>query len=291
MIDVIWDMETGDPDDYFTLLLLIGHPEVNLKAVTVTPGAPDQMGLVKKVLGDFGLNIPIGSFNINHPKKCVSRWYYHILGNIEPFTNVKQGADVIAENCTDYTTMITGGPLKNLGAAIEKYPDLKFQRLVAQGGFAGEGVVPSNLQLDKFKGMKTCPTYNLNGDPRAGLAVLSFGGIEVKRFVSKNVCHKVYYDQELHNRLATIKMRGAIHLFKIYQGMDYYFLRHPQGKKFHAPLAACAAINENIIDWREVEIFREKGKWGSKLCPGSGIWISIDYDRNMFIDTLLTLKE
>jgi hypothetical protein len=27
-IDVIWDMETGDPDDILTLFLLIGHPKV-----------------------------------------------------------------------------------------------------------------------------------------------------------------------------------------------------------------------------------------------------------------------
>lgn len=287
MIDVIWDMETGDPDDYFTLLLLIGHPEVNLKAVTVTPGAPDQIGLVKKVFDIFGIGVPIGSFNIEHPKKCVSNWYHHILGDIKPYTKVKSGADVIFENCDPDTTMITGGPLKNLGAAIEKYPELRMRRLVAQGGFAGEGVVPRNLQLEKFKGLVTCPTYNFNGDPKAALTVLSFGGIETKRFVSKNVCHGVYYDQELHNKLAPLKLVKAPHLFKIYQGMDYYLLKHPQGKKFHDPLAACAAIDEDIINWREVEIFREKGKWGSKLSPGSGIWISIDYDRERFEACLL----
>ena len=36
-IDVVFDMETGDPDDFFTLCLLTAHPKVNLRAVTVTP--------------------------------------------------------------------------------------------------------------------------------------------------------------------------------------------------------------------------------------------------------------
>ena len=54
MIDVIWDMETGDPDDYLTLLLLLGHPRVRLKAVCVTPGSPEQVGLVKQTLARFG---------------------------------------------------------------------------------------------------------------------------------------------------------------------------------------------------------------------------------------------
>lgn len=75
MIDVVWDMETSDPDDFLTLLLLIGHPKVNLKAVTVTPGTPDQIGLVRRVLNEwFDLNIPVGAYNIEHNKECVSGW-------------------------------------------------------------------------------------------------------------------------------------------------------------------------------------------------------------------------
>lgn len=40
LIDIVWDMETGDPDDFITLLLLLGHPRVNLLGVTITPGTP-----------------------------------------------------------------------------------------------------------------------------------------------------------------------------------------------------------------------------------------------------------
>jgi len=287
MIDVIWDMETGDPDDYFTLLLLIGHPRVNLKAVTVTPGAPDQMGLVKKVLDWFELDIPIGAFNINCGKECVSRWYHNVLGTIKPFRDVGIGADVIYENCDENTTIITGGPLKNLGAAIQKYPNLVADRLVAQGGFAGQGVVPEHLQLEKFKGLIICPTYNLNGDPKAGLLVLGFDGIKNKRFVSKNVCHGVYYDEALHHKMGQLKMNDAPHLMKIYQGMDVYLRKHPGGKKFHDPLAACAAIDEFIISWEEVEIYRENGQWGSRLSPGSNTWISINYNKELFERVLL----
>lgn len=61
-IDVVWDMETCYPDDFLTLLLLIGHPRVNLKAVTVTPGTPDQIGLVRHAVNNwFNLNIPVGA--------------------------------------------------------------------------------------------------------------------------------------------------------------------------------------------------------------------------------------
>ncbi|BAZ27654.1 hypothetical protein NIES4074_00810 [Cylindrospermum sp. NIES-4074] len=67
MIDVVWDMETSDPDDFLTLLFLIGHPLVNLKAVTVTPGTPAQIGLVRHALTQwFGLNIPVESHDLEH---------------------------------------------------------------------------------------------------------------------------------------------------------------------------------------------------------------------------------
>jgi len=34
MKNVVFDMETGDPDDLITLLMLLINPHVNLKAVT-----------------------------------------------------------------------------------------------------------------------------------------------------------------------------------------------------------------------------------------------------------------
>ena len=59
-----------------------------------------------------------------------------------------------------------------------------------------------------------------------------------------------------------------------------------QGKKLHDPLAACCAIDEAIGTWAEVELYRERGKWGSRLSPGSGVYIITDYDRERFVATL-----
>ncbi|MFB2974531.1 nucleoside hydrolase [Aerosakkonema sp. BLCC-F183] len=283
MIDVIWDMETGDPDDFLTLLLLMGHPEVNLKAVTITPGSPQQIGLVRKALALFNIDIPVGAHHKEHPKPCVSKWHTDVYGDIPTSQDAENGGEVLRRYCDSNTTLITGGPLKNLGAAIK----LNFQvdRWIAQGGFAGEGVVPSELQLDKFKGMTTCPTYNLNGDSKSALAALSYEAIRVKRFVSKNVCHRVYYDRKMHDIFQSFKHK-SLSLALIWKGMDAYLRHHPDGKKLHDPLAACCAIDESIATWAEVEIYREKGQWGARLSPGSGTWIIIDYNPEKFISTL-----
>jgi pyrimidine-specific ribonucleoside hydrolase len=284
MMDVVWDMETSDPDDFLTLLLLLGHPAVRLRAVTVTPGSAHQVGLVRRALSWFGRSLPVGAHNLDHPKPCVSSWHYQAYGEAPPSRDAEPGGLVLRRCCDEQTTLITGAPLKNLGSAMA-LDGFRLGRLVAQGGFAGEGVVPPERQLDKFRGRVTCPTFNLNGDPRSALAALRHPGIGVRRFVSKNVCHGVVYDQALHGRVAALRDRSRS-LDLIWRGMDAYLGRQGAGKAFHDPLAACCAIDEAIGDWAEVELYRERGEWGARLCPGSGTWIITGHDHERFLHTL-----
>jgi inosine-uridine nucleoside N-ribohydrolase len=290
--DLVFDMETADPDDFLTLLLLLGRTDINLKAVTVTPGTPDQIGLVRKALSWFSKNIPVGAYNLKHPKSCVSPWHYNVFGEISPSHDAADGFEVLIQCCDEETTLVTGAPLKNLGKAIRHDESrggglLKLGRWVAQGGFAGEGIVPREKQLTKFKGRSTCPTYNLNGDPKSALLALNFKGVRVKRFVSKNVCHGVYYDAAIHKKVAELRDQH-LSFELIWKGMDYYLMKHRAGKKFHDTLAACCAINESIGIWEEVELYRERDEWGSRLSTGSNTWIITDYDRVKFIQTFLS---
>lgn len=57
----VFDMETADPDDVMTLCMLATHPRVNLQAITVSPGGPDQVGLIKHILKLLNLEIPVGA--------------------------------------------------------------------------------------------------------------------------------------------------------------------------------------------------------------------------------------
>src|SRR5271167_317325 len=116
--EMVLDMETGDPDDFLTLLLLLGHPSVNLKAVTVTPGAADQIGLVRRALQWFGREIPVGAFDIDHPKSCVSSWHFRTFGRAPPSRDAEPAAELLRRICDAKTTLVTGGPPKNLGGAL-----------------------------------------------------------------------------------------------------------------------------------------------------------------------------
>ena len=106
-MDVVWDMETSDPDDFVTLLLLLGHPRVNLVGVTVTPGTPDQVGVVRQALEWFGRAIPVGAFNLAHPVRdtgqgvhgrrgaCVSSWHYAAFGDMPASSDAVPGPELL----------------------------------------------------------------------------------------------------------------------------------------------------------------------------------------------------
>ncbi|MCB9761412.1 MAG: nucleoside hydrolase [Alphaproteobacteria bacterium] len=308
-MDVVWDMETGDPDDFLTLLLLLGHPGVRLKAVTLTPGSADQVAIVRWALAQFGVDIPLGAGQDpaalerqdvrqhGAPKPRVSPWHWTTYTPERRDHEAAPAVDVLGQSLGPDTMLVTGGPLKNLGALLAtpevqaKTPDLG--RWVAQGGFAGEGVVPPDRQLDQFKGLVTCPTYNLNGAPKHALRALAYGGFRDRRFVSKNVCHGVFYDAALHavfqRRVAEddypLERTRLAHRL-IVQGMSAYLARSPEGKKFHDPLAACCALEPDIGEWAEVELYREKGAWGARLAPGSGTRIITGYRPERFVEVL-----
>lgn len=281
----VFDMETGDPDDFLTLALLGAHPEVDLVAVTVTPGTPHQIGIVRYGLQQLGLDIPVGAFNLAHKSgqdlNCVSGWHYKNFGDIAPSSDAEVGWEVLARVLGPDTTLVTGAPLKNIGALLKNSDKECFGKIFVQGGFAGEGVIPREDQLKKFKGMRTCPTYNLNGDPKSALELTKSNRFTERRFISKNVCHGVFYDQEMHATINALPNPG-LGLQLIQRGMKSY----KGSKKMHDPLAACCAIDPSIGTWANVDLFREYGKWGCQLNPLSKIQIITSYDHERFVKTL-----
>jgi pyrimidine-specific ribonucleoside hydrolase len=281
-LPVVLDMETSDPDDFLTLLLLAGHPKVELKAVTITPGSAAQVGVVQAGLSWLGKDIPVGAFNLEHPKDCVSEWHYRAYGSMPPSRKAHPGWEVLREVLSPDTLLITGAALKNIGRLLAESEGEAggLGRITVQGGFAGEGVVPSELQLPKFRGLTTCPSFNLNGDPKAVFRLLESRQFKERRFVSKNVCHGVIYNQEVHEQLKNKERSKSLEL--IFQGMEYYLERHPAGKAVHDPMAALCGLEPGIAQWEEVEIYREKGEWGARKQPGSGVQIIIRYDAEAF---------
>jgi inosine-uridine nucleoside N-ribohydrolase len=284
-------METQDPDDVMTLALLATHPRVELMSVTLMPGTQAQAGLVRHVLGLLGVGVGPGpgprvhSLGGRYPlqndeKPSVSGFHDKWLGKTKPAAPTHRTEDVLDIAARFGCTLLTGAPLKNL----EGVP--RFPRWVAQGGFAGDSVVPPEHRLAKFVGKETCATFNFGGAPKVAEAMLASPHIGEKLLVGKNVCHGVAWDRDFHERVRGLSKRTA-GLDLVFQGMERYLEEHPAGKLLHDPLAMAVAIEPDVCEFRRVEMYRSKGEWGARLKPDSDVQIAISLrDRGRFFEVL-----
>jgi inosine-uridine nucleoside N-ribohydrolase len=278
-----FDMETQDPDDVMTLAILATHPRVELLSVTLMPGTRAQVGLVQYVLGLLKRKVDAigGRFPIeNEEKPSVSGFHQKWLGKTEPANPTHRTEDVLDLAARFGCTLLTGAPLKNLGS-IPRFP-----RWVAQGGFAGDSVVPPEHRLPKFAGKETCATFNFGGAPKVAEAMLASPHIGEKLLVGKNVCHGVAWDRKFHERVRGLSKRTS-GLDLVFHGMDRYLAEHDAGKLLHDPLAMAVAIEPDICEFKRVEMYRQKGEWGARLKPDSDVQIAVALrDKQRFFDVL-----
>lgn len=313
---VIFDMETSDPDDVAALCFLCHHSEIDLKAVTVTPGTMDQIGLVKSFLERCHKNIPVGSRKPDHPKDCVSGFFRKHF-EFKPAKPDGIGWEIMADffRSEKHGILFTGAPLGNPRALLENTTDVEIPRWVCQGGFAGDAVVPEEFRLAKFSGKNTCPTFNFNGDRQGAELMLSSPRVKIRELISKNVCHGIVYDKAMHEEMSgvtfwrypdvesgikawlsdqTHEEGGAIRVgkaaFSVFLDlMGKYLEGHPDGKMFHDPLAATAIVSGTVCGFEEVEVYRDAGGWGSRKKPGSNTRISICANKDKFMEVLAGL--
>ncbi|MCY1021312.1 nucleoside hydrolase [Pyxidicoccus sp. MSG2] len=289
MLDLLFDMETSDPDDALTLCLLATHPDVALRAVTVTPGSRAQVGLVRHLLSRAGRgDVPVGARNPGAERDSVSGFHGAWLGQVASAEPDALAHEVLALTLAKHpdAALLTGAPLQNLRLLLNEHPEARLVRWVAQGGFAGDNVVPPEHRLPKFAGLRTCPTFNFNGDPKGALLALSSERIGSRDLVSKNVTHGVAYDVAFHERMRPHRDATA-GLALVFEAMEHYLRERPAGKLLHDPIAACAAIDRDIVTWAPVEVVRERGEWGSEPAPGSKTSISVAVDRERFFQTFV----
>ncbi|HEX2313703.1 MAG TPA: nucleoside hydrolase [Thermomonospora sp.] len=288
MLDLVFDLETQDPDDVLTLCLVAGHPAVALRAVTVTPGGPAQVALVRHVLHRLGRDdVPVGATDPGTGKDHVSAFHHRWLG-VPPAAEPDAPAAALLAGTLERhpdAVLLTGGPLHTLRRLLEEHPAARLTRWVAQGGFAGDNLVPPEHRLAKFDGLLRCPTFNFNGEPTAAHLALASPRIARRELVSKNVTHGIRYDRELHERLRPHK-DGNAGLALLFDGMERYLRKRRQGKLLHDPAAACAAVDPAVFTWAEVEPVRDGLGWGAEPAPGSGTFITVAVDRERLFAVL-----
>jgi inosine-uridine nucleoside N-ribohydrolase len=284
---VSFDMETRDPDDALALCLLAGHPRVSLTAVTVNPGTPAQIAVVREILKRLRKNdVPVGARVADSGRDVVSPFHREWLGVLNDAKPDAVAHELLASTMDSATTLVTGAPLHNLRLLLANHPAVEVGRWVAQGGFAGDNIVPPHRRLPKFAGTSTQESYNFGHDANGALAALSSPRIHERLLVAKNVTHGVAWDPALQARLKerddlTPGARLAM------EAMDVYLRERPEGKLLHDPLAAAAALDPGSFEWAEVEVYRKQGRWGSRPSHATGTRVSVAVDAEKALHTLM----
>lgn len=289
-MNLIVETDLGrDPDDFFAILYLIAIG-VNIRCVTITPGHPDQVAIARFIRDQLGLDFTIGAHKFHHEKRSSSGMHYKLLEKYKALDLDSVGArwqlpdgpsdeliSIALQECPDSELLIIG-PASNVHSYFKyieqkKGPNLQFKRATMQGGFCGYHIHRPHMCLEKFEGMTWNPTFNLNGDRPAGLAFIN-ANIPERRFIGKNICHTVLYNEDIHRRIKP--NNRASELFK--EGMDIYLSEHDE-KKFHDPAAAVVHMYPHVVTWVKGTVQKIEQGWGTIIPGTDNIAVDLDYDK------------
>ena len=266
-----------DPDDLFALCYLIAAG-VDVKAVLVTPGDPDQLAIARLVLDVAGAkHVPIGVSHLDREKRSSGSIHHDLLrkyGKDLDGLHDGEGVQIMEwalEDDPDCELFVIG-PVCTIGAYFAKHPERAFKRATMQGGFLPYKYYRPSITLSKFEDKNEVPTFNLNGDRSGGERFLA-APIDDRRMVGKNICHTVEYNSNLAAGIRNTT-HPAARLFV--EASEMYFARHSE-KKFHDPTAAVLHLHPEIGEWYAGKTTKSKSGWTT--VPGDDMILKeIDYD-------------
>jgi inosine-uridine nucleoside N-ribohydrolase len=300
-MDLIIETDLGrDPDDFFAICYLIAAG-VNVRAILISPGDPDQVAIARLICDETGLQIPIGVGKPDRNKRSSGGVHYEIL---EKFSHpLEAKADGLGIEILDSvlrlhpdSEALVIGPATSLGSYLHQKPNA-IKRATMQGGFLPYEYHRPARPLEKFEGQNSVATFNLNGDRPNGLNFLS-ADIGRRQMVGKNICHTVEFTKQLfhdggvrnprkyYRPRRDTKNLGATTLFVM--AALYYFEKHSE-KKFHDPTAACLHLHPEIGTWVRGRTVKMGSGWGTALDP-EGDYILADVNYNALWSHLLGMR-
>jgi inosine-uridine nucleoside N-ribohydrolase len=251
-----------DADDLFSLIYLY-NKNIKIDAITITPGDPDQIAVVKCLNNIFNRYIPVGIPDLSRNKSSSNPFHQKFISRHGHKTTEQAdgvGVDILKQ-VRNFDDLIVLGPCTNIGRFFTEVKQF-IPRMTMQGGF-----LPCNT--GKFKGMECCPTFNLNGDILNGLNFINHEWTSTRRMVGKNVGHfKCIWtkDRKFDNEL----LQDTFNLFSKYN----------DSKKLQDPMATVCHLHPEIGTWIRGKTVKVKGGWSTDLNnPSDYILSDIDQDK------------
>jgi inosine-uridine nucleoside N-ribohydrolase len=266
-----------DLDDYLAFCYL-ASVDVQISAVSVSPGDPDQLALVAGLRADLGAKWKFGPSILGRKKKSLAGVHKELRQEVvEPDG---WGPDLFQEELEKGPCdLFTIGPVNAMLDLLRRQDVFwKFRKIVIQGGFCSYRVYPCTHRLYKFEGKETVHTFNLNGCVDGAKLLLSVP-CDQRFTVGKNVCHTVVGRPDIFSGFLAGRMSNTgAKLFQI--ALAKHFSKKPE-KALHDVVAAACYVDPSIGTWIRGKLYRaQNGEWGTDPNnPEDYILVDLDYDR------------
>ncbi len=284
-MNLIIETDIGhDPDDLFAICYLAAAG-VDIRAICVSPGDPDQIAIARLVCERIGLNVPIGAAQRGRNKLSSGSIHHALLKRYgKPlYAEADYDSLTVVENLMDDDTLdateaFVIGPVTGIGQYL-MLGGVPFARATMQGGFVPYSVYRPQVTLDKFEDKAWVPTFNLNADRPNGQRFLD--APMPRQMVGKNVCHTVQFDKTRFARFSK-PINAASELFC--EAAQLYLDKH-DSKAFHDPTAAVCHLHPEVGVWMDGKTVKREGGWTT--VPGEDK-VLVDLDREAMWNHLQT---
>lgn len=264
-----------DLDDYLAICYL-AEQEIEIEAISVTPGDPDQIALLAGLRAELGAKWKIGPSLPNRNKHSLAGVHRKLRQDYFVAAD-GLGKDLFLDALQKQKCdLFVIGPPQCVQQTLEEKPNVEFQRILVQGGFCGYHAHSQKCQrLPKFEGKDEVSTFNLNGCVK-GAELLLEARCEQRRFVGKNVCHTVA--ASMKNIEGFVRAHNYRTEAKLFFYAIYARLSKGEEKKLHDVVAAVCFTNPEIGEWILGTPYRKEGKWGTYPDPfGDPVLVDINY--------------
>ena len=303
---VILDVDMAH-EDMFSALFLLSHPNVDLRAITVSgageahcaPGVSNALGLVTvsghaEIPVACGREMPLAGdheFPAEWRSAADRAYGVDLPAGGEPSS--LSAPDLIldiARNSTEPVTIVAVGPLTNIAEALQKEPEIaaRIREIYIMGGAVN---VEGNVGLSGVGIQNEFAEWNIYIDPTAANIVFN-SGIPIT-LVPLDATRHVPVTRDFHRTLGDHQNTPSARLVHEMLTANLGFV-DSDGFQFWDSLTAAIFTDPGIASFEEValRVVEEEGPESGRTKPapdGSKIRVAMNANRETFEQILLTV--
>jgi pyrimidine-specific ribonucleoside hydrolase len=303
---VILDVDMAH-EDMFSALFLLSHPNVDLRAITVSgtgeahcaPGVSNALGLVAlsrhaEIPVACGRETPLAGdheFPAEWRRAADGAYGIDLPAGAEPSS--LSASDLIldiARNSTEPVTIVAVGPLTNIAEAIQKEPEIapRIREIYVMGGAVN---VAGNVGLSRVGIENEFAEWNIYIDPTAANIVFD-SGIPVT-LVPLDATRHVPVTRDFHKALGDNQHTPSARLVHEMLTANLGFV-DSGGFQFWDSLTAAIFTDPGLASFEEIalKVIEEEGPESGRTKSGpdgSTIRVAMNANRETFEQILLTV--